>query len=206
MICSAPSGIRETVPPWEQRPLYDSCCFKMATTQKRMWQSLSVRGTILWWRFLDLALYLVAISFRLSSRVLTKLVLTVSADFLMFLSGVESSGWPIPPFYWCHYFYHVLLIFFFWRCYLFFVHLFPNGFFLSFSCWFTGIPWIFWLSIACHFLYHSFLPLCLLLFWSSNKIDVGLPGSCLLSFISHFPLYLLLVYFKIIPGLHISIH
>ena len=48
---------------------------------------------------------------------------------------------------------------------------------------------------------------CLLFFWPSGEMEVGLPVSYLLSFISQFPsLYLFLVHCGVIPWLHISIH
>lgn len=61
----------------------------------------------------------------------------------------------------------------------------------------------FWLS-----LYH-FLSSCstFLFFWPFGEMDVRLPRSYLSSFISLFlSLCLFLIYFRIIPGLHISIH
>lgn len=125
----------------------------------------------------------------------------------MFLSGERELRVAHSTIFLMSLFYDLFLIFFFFEniFYPLFIFLMDSScFFLvdsQESLEYSGYQLFAILCITPLFMF------CLLFSWSSNKMDIGLPGSCILSFTSQFSaLYLFLIHFRITPHLHISIH
>lgn len=81
-------------------PQLPDCCHAGGGVEERVSTNQSFH-VIFKWSFSSFSIHLVTINLWLFYSVLTKLILTVSACFSIFLWGSKSLELPTPPFCWC---------------------------------------------------------------------------------------------------------